>query len=121
MVKRTLCDPNFIYNHLDGGLLVAKGEEEVFTIAGGVVEVQPKLITVLADRAENVAEIDVSRAEEARKRAQDILKEGPPKDTDAYLRLEAALRRSNLRLEAVRRFRGGERRRMPSMSQTESD
>ena len=83
----------------------SKGQEELFTIAGGVVEVQPNLITVLADSAENVAEIDVARAEEARKRAEDILKEGPPKDTDAYLKLEAALRRSNLRLEAVRRFR----------------
>jgi len=98
-----------------------KDGEELFTIAGGVIEVQPDLITVLADSAENVAEIDVTRAEEARKRAEAILKEGPPRDTDAYLKLEAALRRSNLRLEAVRRFRGGERRRMPTMSQTESE
>ena len=99
----------------------SKAEEELFTIAGGIIEVQPDLITVLADIAENVAEIDVSRAEEARKRAEDILKEGPPKDTDAYLKLEAALKRSNLRLEAVRRFRGGKRSRMSSMSQTESE
>lgn len=98
-----------------------KGSEEVFAIAGGVIEVQPDLITVLADSAENVAEIDVARAEQARRRAEDILKEGPPADTDAYLKLEAALRKSNLRLEAVRRFRSGERSRMPSMSQTETD
>lgn len=98
-----------------------KDEEQVFTIAGGVIEIQPDLITVLADSAENVAEIDVARAEDARKRAEDILKEGPPQDTDAFLKLEAALRRSNLRLEAVRRFRGGKRSRMPSMSQTESE
>jgi len=98
-----------------------KNDEEVFTIAGGVIEVQPDLITVLADSAENVAEIDVTRAEDARRRAEDILKEGAPTDTDAYLKLEAALRRSNLRLEAVRRFRGGKRSRMPSMSQTEPD
>jgi F-type H+-transporting ATPase subunit epsilon len=98
-----------------------KDGEELFTIAGGVIEVQPDLITVLADSAENVAEIDVSRAEDARKRAEEILKEGPPKDTDAYLKLEAALRRSNLRLEAVRRFRGGKRSRMPTMSQTEPE
>jgi F-type H+-transporting ATPase subunit epsilon len=97
-----------------------KDGEEVFAIAGGVIEVQPDLITILADSAENVAEIDVSRAEEARLRAEEMLKEGPPKDTDSYLRLEAALRRSNLRLEAVRRFRSGERSRMPSMRDTES-
>ena len=99
----------------------SKDEEELFTIAGGVIEVQPDLITVLADSAENVAEIDVARAEDARKRAEEILKEGPPQDTDAYLKLEAALRRSNLRLEAVRRFRSGERSRMPSMSQSDSE
>jgi F-type H+-transporting ATPase subunit epsilon len=99
----------------------SKGEEQVFTVAGGVVEVQPDLITVLADSAENVGEIDIARAEEARKRAEDLLKDGPPADADAYLRLEAALRRSNLRLEAVRRFRGGKRNRMPSMSQTDTE
>ena len=98
-----------------------KGEEKVFTVAGGVVEVQPDLITVLADSAENVGEIDIARAEEARKRAEDLLKDGPPADADAYLRLEAALRRSNLRLEAVRRFRGGKRSRMPGMSQADTE
>ncbi len=93
----------------------SQGEEEVFTVAGGVVEVQPDLITVLADAAENVEEIDIARAEAARRRAEEILKEGPPPDTDAYLRMEAALRRSNLRLEAVQRFRRGRRTRPPGM------
>jgi F-type H+-transporting ATPase subunit epsilon len=98
-----------------------KSEEEVFTVAGGVVEVQPDLITVLADSAENVVEIDVARAEEARKRAEELIREGPSVGTDSYLKLDAALRRSNLRLEAVRRFRGGKRSRMPSISQTETE
>lgn len=98
-----------------------KGVEEVFAIAGGVIEVQPDLVTVLADSAENVAEIDVARAQDARRRAEEILKEGPPKDTDSYLKLEAALRRSNLRLEAVRRYRSGRRSQMPTMSEIESD
>ncbi|MFC1879033.1 ATP synthase F1 subunit epsilon [Chloroflexota bacterium] len=84
-----------------------QGSEENFTIAGGVVEVQPQIITVMADAAENVAEIDVSRAEAARRRAEEILKEGPPPDTDSYLAMEAALRRSRLRLEAVQRYRKG--------------
>jgi F-type H+-transporting ATPase subunit epsilon len=84
-----------------------QGREEDFTVAGGVIEVQPDIITVLADAAENVAEIDVARAEEAKRRAEEMLRKGPPPDTDAYLAMEAALRRSNLRLEAVRRLRGG--------------
>jgi F-type H+-transporting ATPase subunit epsilon len=83
-----------------------QGHEEIFTVAGGVVEVQPNLITVMADKAENVREIDVARAEEAKHRAEEILKQGPPPDTDAYLAVEAALRRSTLRLEAVKRYRG---------------
>ncbi|RMF43314.1 MAG: ATP synthase F1 subunit epsilon [Anaerolineae bacterium] len=94
-----------------GVLKVRRGvEEELFTVAGGVVEVQPDVVTVLADAAENVAEIDVARAEAARERAEKLLAEGPPPDTDTYLRIEAALRRSNLRLEAVRRY-GRQRRR----------
>lgn len=83
------------------------GKEEVFAVAGGVAEVQPDIITILADAAENVEEIDEARADAARKRAEDILKNGPPADTDAYLAMEAALRRSNLRLDVVRRYRKG--------------
>lgn len=82
-----------------------KHGEEVFAVAGGVAEVQPDIVTILADAAENVEEIDISRAEEARKRAEEYLAHGTPQDTDAYLKLEAALRRSNLRLDAVKRFR----------------
>ena len=85
------------------------GNEELFTVAGGVAEVQPDIVTILADAAENVEEIDVNRAEEARKRAEEILAKGVPADTDAYLAMEAALRRSNLRLDAARRYRRGTR------------
>lgn len=84
----------------------SKGEEQIFTIAGGVVEVQPDIITIMADAAENVVEIDLARAEAARRRAEELLAEGPGPDPDAYLALEAALKRSNLRIEAARRFRG---------------
>lgn len=96
------------------------GEEEVFAVAGGIIEVQPELITVLADSAESVEEIDVSRAMAARERAEQLLEEGPPRDSDEYLRMEAALRRSQLRLEAVRRFRG-QRSRPPGMGMAEEE
>jgi F-type H+-transporting ATPase subunit epsilon len=93
-----------------GIVKVRTGEgEEVFTVAGGVVEVQPKIITILADVAENVREIDVARAQAAMQRVEQYLQEGVPADPDAYLRMEAALRRSKLRLDAVRRYRGGGR------------
>lgn len=95
-------------------------EETIFTIAGGVMEVRPHIVTILADVGESVEEIDVERAQEARDRAEKFLKEGPPPDTDEYLAMEAALRRSNLRLEAVRRYRRGESRRSPYSGSSET-
>ena len=57
-----------------GILTVRKqGLAEHFTIAGGIIEVQPDIITILADVAENVREIDIARAEAARKRAEEFL------------------------------------------------
>lgn len=85
----------------------SKGEDQFFTVAGGVAEVQPDQVTILADAAENVAEIDIQRAEQARQRAEQALKEGVGPDTDTYLKIQATLRRSNLRLEAVKKYRQG--------------
>jgi len=85
------------------------GKEDVFAVAGGVAEVQPAIVTVLADAAENVEEIDVARAEAARQRAEEVLAKGVPENNDAYLAMEAALRRSNLRLDVARRYRKGTR------------
>ena len=81
------------------------GKEQLFAVAGGLAEVQPNIVTILADAAENVEDIDVTRAQAAKKRAEDALAKLKPEDQDAYLRMEAALRRSNLRLDVVRRYR----------------
>ena len=112
--------PNYapLLSSLKFGILRVRymGQEQIFTIAGGVIEVQPDLVTVMADAAENVQEIDISRAEAAKRRAEEMLKQGPPPDSDAYLKIESALRRSNLRLEAVKRYRG-QRARYPGMGE----
>ena len=82
------------------------GSEELFAVAGGLAEVQPTIVTILADAAENVEDIDITRAKAAKKRAEDALAGiKPDQDHDAYLRMEAALRRSNLRLDVARRYR----------------
>ena len=109
-----------LLTNLDFGILRVrhKGEEEVFTIAGGILEVRPDLVTVLADVGESIDEIDITRAEEAKERAERYLKEGPPPDTDEYLRIQAALRRSKLRIEAASRYR---RRSRPTTVQERSD
>jgi len=81
-------------------------KEELFAVAGGVAEVQPTIITILADAAENIEDIDIVRAKAAKKRAEDALANlSPEADRDSYLVMEAALRRSNLRLDVVRRYR----------------
>jgi F-type H+-transporting ATPase subunit epsilon len=80
------------------------GKEELFTVAGGMAEVQPDIVTVLADAAENIEDIDITRAKAAKKRAEEALANLKPEDHDAYLRMEAALRRSNLRLDVARRY-----------------
>jgi len=89
-----------------GELIVRYGdEEEIFIVAGGVMEVQPHAVVVLADAGEHLAEVDEERAEKARRRAEELLAQGPPPDTDEYLAIQASLRRSELRLSTVRKHR----------------
>ena len=85
-----------------GELLVRKGGQELpMVITGGFIEVRPDRIIILADAAERVEEIDVARAEEAKRRAEQRLKERAP-EVDLF-RAEAALRRSLARLEVAAR------------------
>jgi len=87
-----------------GELLVRKGGEEFsLVISGGFLEVRPDRIIVLADAAERVEEIDVARAEEAKRRAEELLSRRGPEVDEA--RAEAALRRSLARLKVVERRR----------------
>ena len=94
---------------LQFGIITVKSKTDSFslTAAGGVVEVQPDQITILADAAENVIELDENRAAAAKQRAEELLKKGIPQDTDTYLTLQSALRKSNLRLSAIKRYRAG--------------
>lgn len=87
-----------------------KGEEQYFTVAGGVAEVLPEAVVILADAAENVNEINLARAEEARRRAEKLLSKITDVDTDEYLAAQAALRRSTLRISAAQRYRSGQPR-----------
>lgn len=92
---------------LSYGVISLKGDQEYFfTVAGGFAEIQPQIITILADAAEDVNEINIERAEAAKRRAEELLENLPTHDNeDDYLAIEAALRRSNLRLEAVRKYK----------------
>ena len=87
-----------------GELLIRKDNEETYmALTGGFLEVRPDKVVILADTCERAEEIDVSRAEEAKSRAEERLQGHPPKLDDA--RAEAALRRSLIRLRVAERRR----------------
>ena len=87
-----------------GDLMIRKDkEEEYVVITGGFLEVRPDKVIILADACERVDEIDIARAEEARKRAQETMKAGPLTAEGASA--EAALRRSLARLKVAEKKR----------------
>jgi len=87
-----------------GDLLIRKdNEEEYLAISGGFLEVRPDKVVILADTCERAEEIDVSRAEAAKRRAEEMLKGRPP-EVDAAA-AEAALRRSLARLKVAEKKR----------------
>jgi F-type H+-transporting ATPase subunit epsilon len=73
------------------------GEEDSLAISGGFLEVRPDRVIVLADTAERAEEIDVTRAEAAKQRAEQRLVDRHAAGLDET-RAEAALRRSVARL-----------------------
>ena len=97
-----------------GELWYRTGQEKTFlSIAFGFAEVLPDRVTILAQLAERAEDIDVNRAEEARKRAESRLAQ--PKTEMDYDRARAALMKSVARLQVASRiqFAGRVGRRRP--------
>ena len=87
-----------------GEMMARRGNDEIFwAISGGFLEVRPDRIIVLADTAERDDEIDLARAEEAKSRAEERLKERTT--TIDASRAEASLQRSLARLKVGQRRR----------------
>jgi len=80
------------------------GRTQVFALSGGILEVSDNQATILADAAERPEEIDVSRAESARERAERRLAQRTP-DIDVA-RAEGALARAMNRIRVAREFGG---------------
>lgn len=86
-----------------GELRVRKDNDETcIAIYGGFLEVRPNRIIVLADAAERAEEIDVTRAEEAKRRAEQALANRKISEVDRA-QAEAALRRSLVQLKVAGR------------------
>jgi F-type H+-transporting ATPase subunit epsilon len=81
------------------------GQEKVYlAVAFGFVEVLPDRVTVLAQIAERAHEIDVARAEAAKKRAEERVARAPQSDMD-FERARVALMKSLVRLQVASRAR----------------
>ncbi|MFC1897052.1 F0F1 ATP synthase subunit epsilon [Chloroflexota bacterium] len=91
-----------------GELRIIQGENEFFlAISGGFLEVRSDKVTILADAAERAEEIDIARAEEAKRRAEEELSH--PRTKIDVAQAGAALRRSLIRIQV-----GQKRRRRPT-------
>ncbi|OZI27243.1 F0F1 ATP synthase subunit epsilon [Bordetella genomosp. 7] len=66
------------------------GEENIF-VAGGILEVQPGMVTVLADTAIRAADLDEARAVAAREKAEEALRNAKDKADIAVVEAELAM------------------------------
>ena len=87
--------------------IIKNGERTPFAISGGFMEVLPDHVTILADTAERADEIDEARAEAARRRAEELMRER--RSDQETLLAEAQLRRAMVRLSVARLKRAGRR------------
>jgi len=79
------------------------GEESLIFVAGGILEVQPSIVTVLADTAIRGHDLDEAKALEAQKRAEDALRNATDKQEIATLQAEFSMMAAQL--AAIRKLR----------------
>jgi F-type H+-transporting ATPase subunit epsilon len=79
------------------------GQEELIFVAGGILEVQPRVVTVLADTAIRGKDLDEAKAEQARKDAETALAN---RNTDIdFAAAQAGLAIASAQLAALKQFR----------------
>ena len=79
------------------------GEETLIFVDGGILEVQPKMVTVLADTAIRGHDLDEAKALEAQKRAEDALRNATDKQEIATLQAEFSMMAAQI--AAIRKIR----------------
>jgi F-type H+-transporting ATPase subunit epsilon len=80
-----------------------EGGEELVFVAGGILEVQPKVVTVLADTAIRGADLDEARANEALKQAAEARRSA--RDKQEVAAVEAEVASLAAQLAAIRKLR----------------
>ena len=79
------------------------GEKQTIFVAGGILEVQPKVITVLADTAIRAHDLDEAKANEALQRAEDARRNAKDKQEVAAVESEVSMLAAQL--AAIRKLR----------------
>jgi F-type H+-transporting ATPase subunit epsilon len=79
------------------------GEENLIFVSGGILEVQPSMVTVLADTAIRGHDLDEAKALEAQKRAEEAM--GNAKDKQEIATVEAEFSMLAAQLAAIRKLR----------------
>jgi F-type H+-transporting ATPase subunit epsilon len=83
--------------------LKKEGEEIIMATSGGFIEFNDNNLVVLADTAERAEEIDLKRAEEAKVKAEQVMKETVQTDGADYARVAAAVEKEMARLRVGRK------------------
>ena len=81
---------------------LADGNEEFVFVAGGILEVQPNRVTVLADTAIRGKDLDEAKAIEAKKQAEEALKNAKSELDQAVIKSELAVQAAQI--AALRKF-----------------
>lgn len=84
-------------------VILQGGKEEIFYVSGGYLEVQPNIVTVLADTALHAKDLNEAAAQEAKKRAQDALA-GNETEID-YYKAAAELAEAAAQLRTLQQIR----------------
>ena len=87
-----------------GEAMLRKGEEEILLcISGGFIEFHNNELIVLADTAERAEEIDLKRAEEGRRKAEELKNQRVSMDESEYARVAAAIQKESARIRVARK------------------
>jgi F-type H+-transporting ATPase subunit epsilon len=79
------------------------GKESNLAVSGGFVEFNNNELVVLADMAERAEEIDLKRAEEAKKQAEETMKQKITMDESEYAIVAAAIERESARIKVAKK------------------
>lgn len=84
-------------------LKLPEGREEAFYVSGGMLEIQPDVVTVLSDTAQRAHDLDEAAALEAKERAESLLKDRTA-EID-YAKAQAELAEAVAQLQTIQRLR----------------